>query len=237
MDTVENTQNTKSKTVLVLSVGAIVGLCIGAGAVFFFFQDAVFFISPTTDTTTLSYPNPNDQKTPDLSQKINILLPKKLVSEEYSLLVNKIAEELRQVGVSNISTIIPLMDSIKQKSTARDFNGFFDLITQAKNEIKKNNDLLTVTRQDIVALKKVNTESIKDTDIRKQTDVLLASSDIFVQKFVDYFTILNETLSGSIPTQSLLDRLTAQVNSLREAGDSVQLEMKALLTLVEQKNK
>lgn len=243
MDTVPNVENstnahgTKGKIVLVSIVSAVAGALIGAGALLFYFQYAVFLNVPsTTNIDTLSYPNPNDQKMPDLSQEINILLPQKLVGQEYHLLINKIANELRQVGVSNISTLIPLMDAIKQKSIARDFNGFFDLIAQAKNEIRKGTDMLATTRGDIAALRKVNDESTKDEDIRKQTNVLLASSDAFVQVFSVYYSILNETLSGSVPTQDIFDKLTRQITSLRNAGSSIQSESNALLTLIQQKN-
>lgn len=238
MNTVENVSSTRGKTILILIIGVVVGLFISAGVAFFFFKDAIFFMTPSTENIgTLSYPDPSGQKVPDLDLKSNILLPKKLVGEDYYLLINKIADGLKQVGTNNVSTLVPLMDAIKQKSAARDFNGFFDLITQAKGEIKKNSDLLAVTRQDIAAMKKVTAETIKDVDIRKQTDVLLVSSDIFVQAFTDYFAILNDVLSGSVPTQSLLDKLSAQVTSLGKAGTSVQAELNALLTLIGQKNK
>lgn len=243
MDTVstiensQNTQGTKIRTLLILTIGVIVGLLIGAGVAFYFFRDAIFFMTPSTaNTSTLSYPNPSAQQIPDLNTKINILLPKKLVGEEYYLLINKIANETKQVGVNNVSTIIPIMESIKQKSISRDFNGLFDLVTQAKNEIKNNVALLATTHEDIAAMRKVNAETVKDADIRKQTDTLLDASDVFVQAFTDYFAILNETLSGSIPTQSLLDKLSAQVTVLGKAGTSVQTELNSLLTIIKQKN-
>lgn len=239
MDTVpsvEDTTNTrgiKSKTVFVPIAGVVVGVLIGAGIVAYLFRNAVFFTVPT-NTSALSYP---DQKVPDLNQKTNILLPKKLVGEDYYLLINKIADELKQVGINNNTTILPLMNTIKQKSAARDFNSFFDLIVQAKGEIKKNNDLLATTREDIAAFKKVNDETISDEEIHNQTTILLTSSDTFVQAFTDYFALLNETLSGSIPTQNLLDKLTEQIISLGSAGSSVQSELNALLILIQQKNK
>lgn len=239
LSTVENSTGTgnKRKTVLFSIIGVIVGILAGAGIMFYFFRDAVFFTTPAMpDTKGLSYPNPADQKVPDINLKSKILLPKKIVSEDYYLLINKIVDELRQVGISNTSTLIPIMESIKQKSASRDFSGLFDLIAQAKNEIKKNNDLLAATHEDIAAMKKVNTETTKDTDVRAQTDVLLDSSNVFVQAFTDYFSILNETLSGSIPTQSLLDRLAAQVTILGTAGASVQAELNSLLTIIKQKN-
>lgn len=241
MNAVENapsTQGTRGGMILTLIVGVVIGLLISAGAVFFFFKDAIFFMTPSmANTGSLSYPNPSDQKVPDLNLKTNILLPKKLVGEDYYLLINKIADGLTQVGTNNVSTLVPLMEAIKQKSVARDFNGFFDLIAQAKNEIKKDSDLLMVTRQDISAMRKINDTTIKDTDIRNQTNVLLNASDVFVQTFTNYFVILNETLSGSVPTQSLLNKLSAQVTSLGKDSSSVQLELNALLTLMGQKNK
>ena len=241
MNAVENapsTQGTRGRTVLILSVGVVIGLLISAGAVFFFFKDAIFFMTPSmVNTGSLSYPNPSNQKVPDLNLKTNILLPKKLVGEDYYLLINKIADELTQIGTNNVSTLVPLMDAIKQKSIARDFNGFFDLVAQAKNEIRKDSDLLVVTRQDIAAMKKVNDTTVKDADIRNQTNVLLNASDVFVQAFTNYFAILDETLSGSVPTQSLLDKLSAQVTTLGKSSSSVQSELNALLTLMGQKNK
>ncbi|MDO8231689.1 MAG: hypothetical protein Q7T37_00600 [bacterium] len=239
LSTVENSTNTgnRGKTVLYSIIGVAVGTLIGAGIVFYFFQDAVFFTTPAmSDTKGLSYPNPADQKVPDINLKSNILLPKKIVGEDYYLLINKIVDDLRVVGNNNVSTLIPLLDSIKQKSAARDFNGFFDLVTQAKNEITKNIALLETTRGDIANLKKINDSTVKDADVRNQTNVLLASSDAFVQEFLTYFALVNETLSGSFPTQSLLDKLTAQVTTLGNAGTSVQSELNTLLTIIKQKN-
>ncbi len=241
MNSVENApdnQGTRGRMILILFAGMMIGLLISAGAVFFFFKDAIFFMTPSMVTAgSLSYPNPSNQKVPDLNLKENILLPKKLVGEDYYLLINKIADELKQVGTNNVSTLVPLMEAIKQKSIARDFSGFFDLITQAKIEIKKNNESLAMTRTDIATLRKINDETIKDTDIHKQTTVLLDASDVFVQAFTNYFAILNETLSGSVPTQSLLNKLSSQVTTLGDAGSSVQKELTALLTLMGEKNK
>lgn len=227
----------KRKTVLLSILGVLIGALIGAGIVAYLFRDSVFFSAPATvPLSTLSYPDPNAQKVPDINLKSNILLPKKLVGEEYYLLINKIVDELKQVGTNNISTLIPLMDDIKQKSVSQDFVGLFDLVFQAKSEIKKNTALLMTTREDIVAMKKINDASVSDADIRTQTNVLLASGDAFVQSFLEYFSVMNETLSGSIPTQSLLDKLSRQVASLGEAGSSVQTELNTLLTIIKQKN-
>ncbi len=223
------------KVVFILTLGLAIGILMGSGAAVFFFRDAVFLNAPTTsDTSTLSYPNSSDRKAPILETLIT--LPKKLVSEDYSKLISKIVTELNQIGANNNMTIIPFMNTIKQKSSARDFNGFFDLVAQAKNEIRKNNELLVTTREDIAALRKINDQSIKDESIRNQTSILLVSGDTFVQEFSDYFALLNETLSGTIPTQDLLNELAGQVTLLLKNGSSFQSELNALLTLMQQKN-
>ena len=228
-----NTRGTKSNVVVISIIGVAVGMLIGAGIMMYISRDAVFFTAPSTENVgVLSYP---DQKAPDVIQKTNILLPKKLVSKDYHLLINKILNELNQVETNNNATLLPLMNSIKQKSAAGDFNGFFDIVIKAKSEIKKNNDLLATASADIAALRKVNGESIKDQDIYAQTASFLTSGDALVQTFTDYFSILNETLSGSIPTQSLLDKLNEKITSLRDAGASFQSEFDALLALMQQK--
>lgn len=233
---VENTADTrgiKSKAVFV-SVAGVVGALIGAGIMAFLFRDALFFTIPST--MNIDVPLYPDQKTPDSKSDILLLIPEKLVGADYYLLINKVVNELNQVGINN-ATFIPLFDAIKQKNAARDFGGIFDLIIQAKGEIKKNNDLLAITREDITVLKKVSDETVRDADIRKQTDVFLTSADIFVQAYTNYFTILNETLSGSVPTQALFDRLAGQIISLRDAGSSFRLELKSLIAITQQKNK
>lgn len=238
---VENSLGTRtSKHVLLISVAVIVGAFLGAGALYYYYisKNAVFFVAPpTANTSTLSFPNSTDlnQKVPDLSQHINIIFPKTLVGQDYYILINKIENELKQVGADNISKLVPLMDSIKEKSAAHDYTSFFDLVGQAKAEIQRESSMLATTRQDITALKQVNL-STKDADVRKQTDVLLAATDTFVQAFSDYFSVLNETLSGSIPTQDLLNKLTQQITTLQNAGVSVKAELDALLTLVKQKS-
>ena len=239
MDTspaVENSAGHTRKIISLSIIGILIGLIIGAGITFYFFQDAVFFNIPKTETATLSYPNPDAQKVPDINLKNSIILPKSIVGEEYYTLINKVVDDLRTVGNNNVSTLVPLLDSIKQKSTARDFSGFFDLVTQAKNEITKNTTLLGTTRGDIANLKKINDSTVKDADVRDKTNVLLASSDVFVQEFLSYFALVNETLSGSFPTQSLLDRLTAQVTTLGNAGATVQNDLNTLLSTIKQKN-
>ena len=231
-----NTRSSKSNTVLILSIGIVLGVLISAGIAVYIFRQAVFFTAiPTVTTSALSFPNPSTQKSPDL--KVNILLPKKLVSQEYYLLINKITNGLTQAITNNDATLLPLMDAIKKKSSVGDYtSGFFDLIVQAKNEIKKNNDLLAMTRTDIAAMQKVNDESVKDQDIHTQTAVFLTSGSAFTQAFADYLASLNETLSGSIPTQSLLDKLATQVTSLGTSGTAFQAELAALLTLIREKN-
>lgn len=230
-----NARSAKSNAVLIL-IGIVLGILMSAGVAVYVFRQAVFFTAiPTVTTSALSFPNPSTQKPPDL--KVNILLPKKLVSQEYYLLINKITNGLTQALANNNATLLPLMNAIKQKSSVGDYShGFFDLVFQAKGEIKKNNDLLAAARTDIAAMKKVNGESVKDQDIYAQTNAFLVSGDTFVQAFADYLATLNETLSGSIPTQSLLDKLATQVTSLGTAGTAFQTELKTLLALIKEKD-
>ncbi|MDO8593792.1 MAG: hypothetical protein Q7R59_02760 [bacterium] len=229
MNPVLGVETHTKKTVLMLIVGAVVGILISAGIMAYLFRDSVVLTIPATNTGALSYP---DQKVPDV--KTNILLPKKLVSEEYYLLVNKIIAELNQAVMNNNATILPLMNTIKEKSVAQDFAGFFDLVFQARGEIKKNNDLLITARTDIATLRKVN-DGGSNADIYNQTAVFLNSGDMFAQAFADYFSILNETLSGPVPTQALLDKLTEKIASLRSTGASFQTELNTLLVLIKQK--
>lgn len=226
-------RNLKNHTPLVYGIMILVGMLIGAGIVAFLFRDAVFLNIPKTNIETLSYPNGQSQKVSNL--KTNILLPKKLVSEDYYLLINKIVNELNQVVENNNTTILPLMNAIKQKSVAKDFGSLFDLMIQARGEVKKNSDILVTTRGDIAVLKKVNADTTSDTDVRGQTAVFLTSGDTFVQAFEDYFALISETLSGSVPTQDLLNRLSEKGVLLSNTGSSFQSELDTLLTLMKQK--
>ncbi len=239
MDTIPTVENSTVHTRKIISlsiIGVVVGLIVGAGAMFYYYQNAVFFNSPDIKIEGLSYPNPDAQKVPDINLKNRIVLPKSMVNEEYYTLINKIVDDLRIVGNNNVSTLIPLLETIKQKSAVRDFNGFFDLITQAKNEIAKNTALLDETRIDIANLKKISDTSVKDADVRNKSDILLASSDVFVREFLSYFDLVNKTLSGSFPTQSLLDRLTSQVTIVGTSAVTVQNDLSALLATIKQKS-
>lgn len=246
MDPVLNAENSQNpagwtkKFVIILIVAIMAGALMGAGAMFLLFrntlQNAVIFNAPApTATNNLSYPPVDDRKAFDATTTPNIVLSKELVGPSYFPLVGKIANELQLVGTNNISTLVPLMNSIKQKGIAGDFNGFFNLVTQAKDEIKKNTAILAATHKDIAAMRVLNDQTVKDMDIHKQTNVLLDASDVFIQEFSGYFATLDETLSGSIPTQDLLDRLAHQVTIVQNAGSSMQAEFTALITLMQQK--
>ena len=230
-----NNSITKSRVVLISIIGVVAGVLIGAGVMAFLFRDALFFNIPVT--TNIDIPSYPDQKTPDSKTDILISIPEKLVGADYNLFINKVVNGLNQVGINNSTIILPLFDAIKQKSSARDFGGLFDLIIQARGEIKKNNDLLATTLGDISSLKKVNNETVSDADIRGQTTVFLTSGDAFAQAFIGYFATLNETLSGLVPTQALFDKLAGQITSLRDAGSSFKSELDTLLTVIQQKDK
>ena len=234
-ENVASTGSTKGKIVLVSIIGIMAGVLIGAGVTVFLFRGALFFNIPVT--TNIDIPSYPDQKTPDSKTDILISIPEKLVGADYNPLINKVVNGLNQVGINNSTIILPLFDAIKQKSSARDFGGLFDLIIQARGEIKKNNDLLAAAREDIVALKKVNDGDVGDADIRRQTDIFLTSAGTFVQAFTDYFATLNETLSGLVPTQALFDKLAGQITSLRDAVSSFKSELDTLLTVIQQKDK
>lgn len=229
-------RDSKNKLLLAAIVGVVAGALLGVGTMFYFFRGSIFLNVPEVgNATILSYPQ--DQKAPTLSQGTNIVLPKKLVSKDYYLLINKIINELGEVGANNNNTVLPLMNTIKQRSAEQNFNGILDIIVQAKGEIKTNIDLLGATNADIAALQKENNASTSDTDLRSQTVSFLASADTFVRAFSDYYSTLNETLSGSVPTQSLLNTLADKITALQDSGSSLQSELNSLLKLIDQKNK
>src|SRR3989344_5881608 len=119
---IQGASGTKSNLVLVSIVGVVAGMLIGVGAMFYFFRGSIFLNVPEVGSANqLSYPP--DQQAPTLSQGANIILPKKLVSKDYYLLINKIVNELWQTGADNNGTILPLMSTIKQRSAAQNFNG------------------------------------------------------------------------------------------------------------------
>ena len=232
---VQGASGTKSNILLVSIVGVVVGMLIGAGAVAYFFRGSIFLSIPGVEgSSALSYP---DGKVPGLSSRTNIVLPKKMVSEEYYLLINKIISDLQRVGASNNETILPLISTVKQRSAAGNFNGIIDFIIQARDEISNNSDLLATISRDIASLTKINETSTLDADLRNQTVPFLVSADAFVRAFADYFSVLNETLSGSLPTQDLLNTLSGKVTSVQNAGSSLQSELTTLLKLIDQKNK
>lgn len=229
-------RNSKNNVLIAAIAGIIIGALLGVGAMFYFFRGSIFLNIPQVgNASQLSYPP--DQKAPTLNQGANIILPKKLVSENYYLLINKIVNELWRAGANNNDTILPLISTIKQRSAAQNFNGIFDLIVQARSEIRKNIDLLTAMGADIAALQKENDANTGDTGLRSQTDSFLISADTFVRAFSDYYSTLNETLSGSIPTQNLLNTLADKITTLQSNGSSLQSELDSLLKLIDQKNK
>lgn len=239
MDAQNDSENPVGKNIHVIAivVSVLFGIGIGAGVVFYKFRNSVSLSIPQVQTTgALSYPA-GQQKLPSVRQRADIIVPKKLVTQDYYLLINKVVNELQQVQMDHNEKILPLMNEIKQKSGSQDFNGLFDLIIQARSEIKGSSALLATTIADIASLKTANDAGTTDEDLHNETGSFLASANTFSAAFSAYLSTLNDTLSGSVPTQSLLDTLAGRIVALQKAGADLQSQLTTLLALIDQKDK
>lgn len=231
-----------SKNVLLIIIGILVGALIMGAGVSVFFKNAVPTpsleeLNKTVSTIQNEMPDPIaiDTLIKTTKETTKILPPSGLVTEEYSVLINRILNTLNQAAINNNNEIVPLMKKLEEKGKSGDWNGIFDLASDIKQKIGENKKLVASAQADIASLRTINDQTTIDDSLRTQTGTALTAANSLANAFNRYFDRLGEFLTGTIPTQDLINNLNANIVILTNAGKDSQEKFNILLETMHQK--
>lgn len=226
------------KNALLIISGILVGAILMGAAVSVYFKNSpsapsMEELSKTINTIQNKTLDPATTEAIETTTKI--LPPSGLVTEEYSILINRIVNTLNQAAKNNNDEIVPLMKKLEEKGKSGDWNGIFDLASDIKQKIGENKKLVASAQADIASLRAVNDQATTDDSLRTQTGTALTAADSFANAFNRYFDRLGEFLTGTIPTQDLINNLNADIVILTNAGKDFQEKLNTLVDTMQKK--
>lgn len=235
-DTEFNDTNSSNKKIILITIaGFLIGTVIGGVGVAFLFRNTLRFQVPNPEEIN-QLKLSNRQQSTQIT-KVNILIPKELVTKEYYQLLNSIVDGINTIAVENNEILLPLMNSVKEKSVRRDFSNILNEIFDIRDEIKKINTILFLVQKDINSLDVVNNKDNINETVREYTTTIIGSADTLTDAYANYIQTLSIIFSGPVPTQELLDKLTGDMLLLTKANTKFKSDINSLLKAISREKK
>mgnify|MGYP000314279642 CR=1 FL=1 len=224
-----NEVGSNKKTILIIIVVFILGVIIGSIGAAFLFRNALYFQVPNTKGIEKITFN-RGQNVPQI--KVNILIPKNLATEEYYKSLNSVVNGINAIAIENNKKLLPLMNTVKEKSTQGDFSNIIDVIFNVRNEIEKISTMLVSVQEDINNLYNANNKNTINESVSRKTTKIIESANILTNAYTDYLQTLRTTFSGKVPTQDLLNELTYNMKLLTNANTKFKSDVDSLLKIL-----
>lgn len=212
-----------ARTIGIFVLGLVVGVAVGAvGLVAFLRTDAGAGVIAQYVATQPQWPNasPVSQLPATttaavqqfISGQANIIVPKAYATAQYTVALNS---SLRTVGAIAASStqLSNLLITINNQSLAHDYNGFFDLIIQAKALVSVQKIRVAKLGQELTALSVANQQT-SDPTTKADTLDLVSKGQSLQTQLSSYTASLEQLLSGSVPSASQIDDLKNQATDL-----------------------
>ena len=216
------------KTILLLLIGMLVGAALTVPALVLFLRtDPGGYLLRTYVMTLPQWPdvNTNDISLPvsqtpatttaqtTATTSTDIAVPKAYATAGYHTALNALAKDVKSFGASYVM-LVPVLTTINANSLSHNYNGFFDLIVQAKGMVAdEQNDVNNMT-VDLNALSSANLDTT-DAQTKTMTDSLIAAGGAYRDALVVYVASLNKLLSGSAPTEQQLIDINTQAGAVQ----------------------
>lgn len=216
-------------------VGALIGIALGAvGMVLFLRTDAGKVVIQQYVATQPQWPSiapGQSASTTELIQNflsgaMTVPVPKAYATVAYAEALNAALRDVAVVAASS-TELSNVLIQINNKSLARDFSGFFDLIVKAKLMVAAQQSAVQSFGQDLSKLAAANQLST-DAVTKARTQDLLTKGTAFQKALQTYLDSLNLLLSGSVPTASQISDIKTQSASLETLGVDFSLAAKTL---------
>lgn len=214
--------HTGLKYTLLFIFGVVIGIPLGAVALVFFLRsDAGAGVIAQYVVSQPQWPSaaPEQSSTAtELAQSFasgstTIPVPKGAATPAYATALNAAMRDMATLAASS-TELDSLLTTINDRSVARNFNGFFDLIVQAKAGVAGQAAQIARLGQDLGALNAAN-QSTPDAQTKLLTQQLVAQGGTLHDSLVTYNAALSQLLSGAVPTAAQLNDLKAQATTLQ----------------------
>lgn len=224
-----------ARLIAVLILGVLVGGAVGAvGTILFLRSDAGASLIAQYITTQPQWPDVNPGQSASTTQAIQefingsatIPVPKTYASPEYAAALNASLRDVATIAASS-SELTTLLTTINNQSLEHNYNGFFDLIVQAKAMVATQSDRVAHFGQDLSILAVAN-QSTTDAVTKSATQDLVEAGTTLQQGLQTFTASLNELLSGSVPTAAQVEALKEQATSLESQAASFANSSKTL---------
>lgn len=140
--------------------------------------------------------------------------PKSPVSDVYNTIIEAISSNTNKALNNNNTKIVPLMQSLRLKSSTSDLSGLFNAMDEVRAEINANQSLVTIIRSKLLNLQTENNSTTIDTAVKSETGRLLVAGNSLTSAMSSYHTTLLKFLTDSVPSSTLEDELTTQIKNL-----------------------
>jgi len=223
------------KPLLIVIASLLIGAVIGGSIVFFGFRHLVIsstiFTEPPVITDSqaedFDLPAPDQNEVDDT--ETTILLSKAAVTRDYHESMNSLLEIQKDIAAQTRTDIVPLMVELKRQSMEGSYEGFFDLVFEAKTAIREVEQKVNAFEEELDRLRTISDESELAPSIKEKTASFAADGRELVTTYREYFAALDATLTGGIPTVDTIERIDAAVADLNEQSDIVSTSLNELL--------
>lgn len=145
-----------------------------------------------------------------------IAVPKAYANAQYYTSINALSQSVRDFGTS-YAKLVPVLTTINANSLSHNYNGFFDLIVQAKALLADEKVYVSNISRNLNALSMANLQTT-DAQTKTMTNALIDTGNAYYTALATYTASLDKLLSGAAPTADDLIAINTQANAVKNAA-------------------
>jgi hypothetical protein len=220
------------RTTLLVLLSVIIGFAIAAGAIYVLaltpggqglMRD---FLVIQTAKREAALPTATASSTP--VYKTGILpIPESYATTDYFTAINNVLSDIALVNNANMA-LAPLLTKLDAKTISCSYDGFYDLMGQARALSNQNQALAAQFIIHMTALAAANTET-KDAITKSDTQTLITAGQALGSALQTYATSVQNILYGNTPTTAQIAEVQSQVNTAQGDAQTFADALKPLL--------
>mgnify|MGYP001560190942 CR=1 FL=1 len=154
-------------------------------------------------------------------------VPESYTSYDYFIAINNVINDIGLINNVNV-TLGPVLVQLNQKTLSCTYNGFYDLMNQARTLANQNQAMAAQFLIHINTLATANAQT-KDAITKVDTLALVAAGQTLGAALQNYATGVQNILYGDTPTSAQVAELESQVNAAMGASQSFADSLKPLI--------
>jgi len=143
-------------------------------------------------------------------------IPESYATTEYFLAINNVIADIALINNASIE-LAPVLERLNLQTLSCSFNGFYDLMGQARAVANRNQALASQFLMHISSLSSANVKTM-DAITKSQTQALVTAGQTLGAALQTYVTNIQTLLYGDTPTSAELAEFEAKMTSVVEAS-------------------